>query len=1018
MLRSFFIILILVISKSNIFGYTANDSTQLTSRLYFLEEDEGQNISVCAPASNVTQLQFSGQITHYFTHLLKTSDYPRRWDCGNWTPFHGWLYLSSDLLIFLFYITIPIGLFYYIRRKNFRFRRLLYLFALFICLCGITHLIDAVIFWIPIYNINSLAKFITMLVSGTTAVALIKFIPIGLELKSPSELEHEISLRKQSEEHAKTNEKKYRQIFENAGVGVALVGKSGNILICNNYLQRFFGYTQSELVSISKLTDSNFNFLTSEYSQVLSEDSESVQLNKSFETKSGAKVWATVSLSKFNDESVQIVIKDITKELNLQNVLRQKYVYEQFISEKTRLMNVSPSLLEGVTQLGNDLADLLEHYTVICANYASHLESKFYVTNSDERSFSSNLNEENDFIFQYFKSFKQEEILKTNDYCSFSNTELTELRNYPYAMFRPITVNHKLCGYIGVLSKEENAKWSFLEQELLKKTTGILSDSFNEKYLETQLINEQKKYKALYHHTPALLQSIDENGNITSISQFWLEKMGYTHQEVMNRNFSDFIYGKNSKKLCKPMLDKLYKDNVINDYECQFVTKGGEVIDVLLSFVMDSNSSHENKQYLGVLNDVSDLRKAQEKIQTLNESLEKKVLQRTNELKDTTIELENQKNLLEGIINNTNSVISIVDEHGKFILVNSSFMKLYNLNNQKVIGSSRSEIFANKSSSISDKIDKECLETGKLIETEELYVDDNGQQRFFLTIRFPIKAPQKFKVVCCIKVEISDQKQQQEKLNDQAEALKRANTILRQNQLQLELSKEKLVTANEELESFSYSVSHDLRAPLRALEGFADLLAQEYESKIDERGLKWLDIIKSNSVKMDQLINDVLEFSRISRKELKKNSVNMLELIQTVLTESLTDEISDKLELNISKIHSVNGDETSLKQVWTNLIGNALKYSSKNKRIIINIESIDKGDEIHYIIEDNGVGFDDTLSNNIFNLFYRLHKEEDFRGAGVGLSISKKIIEKHEGKISAQGKIGEGAKFTFSIPKT
>jgi light-regulated signal transduction histidine kinase (bacteriophytochrome) len=201
-----------------------------------------------------------------------------------------------------------------------------------------------------------------------------------------------------------------------------------------------------------------------------------------------------------------------------------------------------------------------------------------------------------------------------------------------------------------------------------------------------------------------------------------------------------------------------------------------------------------------------------------------------------------------------------------------------------------------------------------------------------------------------------------------------------------------LEDANRELESFAYSVSHDLRAPLRALEGFSKLLFSKYGESFDTESARWLKYINENAIKMDILINDILHFSRVNRKELIKGEFDIRNLIEEVMEECLQPYAGKPMDVDLNIEHPIiNGDRQALRMVWQNLIGNALKFSSKEDVIRIKIKVKKAGKIIQCSIEDNGAGFDMKYSNKLFGVFERLHKESEYEGTGIGLLLSAKM---------------------------
>ena len=228
--------------------------------------------------------------------------------------------------------------------------------------------------------------------------------------------------------------------------------------------------------------------------------------------------------------------------------------------------------------------------------------------------------------------------------------------------------------------------------------------------------------------------------------------------------------------------------------------------------------------------------------------------------------------------------------------------------------------------------------------------------------------------------------------------------------------KEKQEAANKELEAFSYSVSHDLRAPLRHIGGFVDLLIKNNSSQLDEKGIRYLKIISESSHEMGSLIDALLTFSRLSRTELQKTKINTQIMVAQVL-KSFKEEMAGRdVEINVAELPDAIGDETLIHQVWENLISNALKYSKYKEKAIIAIGSEIADDKTVFSISDNGAGFDMKYADKLFGVFQRMHKATEFEGIGIGLANVNRIVVRHGGKCWAESEVGNGATFFFSIP--
>ena len=241
----------------------------------------------------------------------------------------------------------------------------------------------------------------------------------------------------------------------------------------------------------------------------------------------------------------------------------------------------------------------------------------------------------------------------------------------------------------------------------------------------------------------------------------------------------------------------------------------------------------------------------------------------------------------------------------------------------------------------------------------------------------------------------------------------RSRSIAEENLRNAELETKKI---NKDLEAFSYSVSHDLRAPLRSINGYSQILIEDYSDKVDAEGIRLLNVIINNAKKMGQLIDDLLEFSRLGRQEIRKTIVDVDEQVKNISSELIEREQGRKIELKVGHLGSVAIDQSMMRQVWINLVGNAIKYS-KNKPVAkIEIGKIDKKDRVVFYVKDNGAGFDMVYMDKLFGVFQRLHKTNEFEGTGVGLALVKRIIDRHQGMIWAEGKVEEGATFYIELP--
>ena len=276
--------------------------------------------------------------------------------------------------------------------------------------------------------------------------------------------------------------------------------------------------------------------------------------------------------------------------------------------------------------------------------------------------------------------------------------------------------------------------------------------------------------------------------------------------------------------------------------------------------------------------------------------------------------------------------------------------------------------------------------------------------RTYLTAHFPLlNSEGEAYAACGVYTDITDLKRQEEEIQ-------RLNLSLQEKTIRQE-------AANHELEAFSYSVSHDLRAPLRHIAGFGQLLAQRNRDKLDEKSLHYLDVIQTSVTRMGMLIDDLLSFSRASKVELSPKRIDTAELVAEVRAELEAQHSGNAIRWEIGTLPGIQGDPAMIRLVWVNLLSNAIKYSSKNPHPHITIAYGPAEDESGaFWVRDNGAGFDMRYADKLFEVFQRLHSNQEYEGTGIGLAMVRRILERHGGRIWAKSAPGEGAYFYFVLP--
>ncbi len=359
------------------------------------------------------------------------------------------------------------------------------------------------------------------------------------------------------------------------------------------------------------------------------------------------------------------------------------------------------------------------------------------------------------------------------------------------------------------------------------------------------------------------------------------------------------------------------------------------------------------------------------------------------ERKTAAQRLQATNRFLDNILENMPSMVLVRDAKDlKLIRMNKAAEEMLGVGREELLGKGTIDILPAEDAALYAAQDRLTLTIGGLQQMEEQLKLKSGS-KWLYTRKIPVYENGMPQYLLSISQDTTDKKNQQDAI--------------------LEL--------NKELEAFSYSVAHDLRAPLRAITGFAKILESDLGSEVSSDILQQLRKISSNAENMGCLIDDLLMFSKLGKKSLRPENVNMNQLVDWAIAEiAKTGEI--RAEINVEKLPPVKADFMLLCQVMINLLSNAIKYSSKKDHPVVNISGQVQGKECIYTISDNGTGFDMRYSNKLFGVFQRLHRADEFEGSGVGLAIVQRIVTKHQGRVWADAKPNEGARFSFSLPAT
>jgi PAS domain S-box-containing protein len=369
--------------------------------------------------------------------------------------------------------------------------------------------------------------------------------------------------------------------------------------------------------------------------------------------------------------------------------------------------------------------------------------------------------------------------------------------------------------------------------------------------------------------------------------------------------------------------------------------------------------------------------------------------------------LQENEDFLDTIIEHIPNMLFVKDaEHLNFVRFNNAGEKLLGYSRDELIGKNDYDFFPKEQADFFISKDREIIDSGKSLDIPEEPISTRlSGLRYLHTRKIPIFADDGSpRYLLGISEDITEHKREEAELR----ALK-ADLEIRVAERTSQLE-----SANKELEAFSYSVSHDLRSPLRAINGFSQMLLEDYSDKLDEEGKRLLNVVRENTTRMGQLIDDILKFSRAGRQDLAFSEINMEKLAHAVVDELQPD--SGKVQVEIERIPATAGDPAMMRQVFVNLLSNSIKFSRKKEPAMIKVGGSIKDDEAIYFVKDNGAGFDMKYADKLFGVFQRLHGVNEFEGTGIGLAIVKRIITRHGGRVWAEGNLKEGATIYFALP--
>lgn len=373
--------------------------------------------------------------------------------------------------------------------------------------------------------------------------------------------------------------------------------------------------------------------------------------------------------------------------------------------------------------------------------------------------------------------------------------------------------------------------------------------------------------------------------------------------------------------------------------------------------------------------------------------------------------LANERNLLRSIIDHLPDWIYVKGSDHRYLLLNAPAREVHGLANlEEVVGKTVFDLFPLEVAKTIDAEDRSVLETGQpVVNRERSMLMPNGDRRWYLNNKVPLLGPEgNVAGVIGINVDVTE-------IRNSAEMIRQLNAELEQRVIE---RTRQLEVANQELESFAYSVSHDLRAPLRSIDGFSQALLEDYGGRLDDTGKDYLRRARGATQRMADLIDDLLALSRVSRTEMRSDEVDLSGLAKEIVEELRRHEPERKVSVTVEPGMAVRGDPNLLRIALQNLLHNAWKFTVKQRSANIEVGMTERDGKRVFFVRDNGVGFDMAYSGKLFGAFQRLHGDAEFSGTGVGLATVQRIIRRHGGVVWAEAAVERGAMFYFTLENT
>ncbi|MEG3833185.1 PAS domain S-box protein [Microcoleus sp. MON2_D6] len=927
-------------------------------------------------------------IWNFLNHLLFTGNYIPQGYCYLWPPELVALHIVSDSIIALAYYSIPLSLIYYFifQRKDLPFRNIFWLFAAFIISGGTTHVMEVWTLWHPVYWVSGILKIITAAISGYTAFALIPFVPQALTLLSPTQLGMIDSILQKEIIERRETEARYQTLTEASPVGIFYADAGGDCLYVNERWCQISGITCDEALGKGWLQGIH----PDDRDRVCSEWYSAAQEKLPFKSEYRFQGINHPQISWVFGQSVGQIgengevksyvctITDITERKQIEEENRRlNETLEHRVSERTAQIEISNHQLQKEIAYREKIALTLLELTQLQNAILNSANYTIISTDSDGTIKTFNR------AAEQLLGYSLEEVVGKVTIAIIH--EPLEVAQRAEVLSQELGV--KIEPGIQVLFTlpcreiaDEN-EWTYIRKDgsrfpVLLSVTALFDSSGNiNGFLGIgQDISDRKQAeKELRDLTNAMQNTVegisllDIEGRYVKVNRAYAHKCGYEPEQMLGMEWQLTVHPGDVEMMLSAYQEMLISGKV--EVEARGVRKNRSFFYKQLTMVKSCDAQGIFNGHHCFMKDIT-------------------------ERKLTETALQESEFKYRQIVELAEEGIWVIDRNGLTNYVNHAMARM--------LGYSELEMFGRPLFEFMDKSEKEKAldhierrKQGIGDQHEFKFKSKDGKDIWTHMSTSPVMDSQDNLLSCCALVyNITSRKEAEQQMLQLTEDLKRSN---------------------EELEQFAYVASHDLQEPLRAVTSYTQLLAQRYQGNLDDRADKYIHYIVDGATRMQQLINDLLAYSRLGTRGQEFEQADCNAVVKQTMCNLQIAIAETKAVITCDAMPTVMADEFQLVQLFQNLVANSIKFCRQDIPLI-HIAACRQESEWVFSVRDNGIGIDPQYADRIFIIFQRLHGRRQYSGTGIGLAMCKRIVERHGGRIWVESQEGKGATFYFTIP--